>query len=97
MAPATDEAKVKVISVATEAVKAAGMNIEDVNIVYDQGGQLWSERVGKAAAEGNEGILKRGIMDNADIVYFDYKEPLKDVWVFVNKDTGEVMEVYQEE
>ncbi len=44
----------------------------------------------------NHGILKRGFLKNYLTVYFDFKEPLKDVWVFIDKDTGEVFEVYNE-
>ena len=93
-----EAAKQKVIAVATEAVKAAGFAIQDVSIVYDENGQLWSERVGYAELNQNpnRGILVRGFIKNYKIVYFDYKEPLKDVWVFMDKDTGEVLEVYQE-
>jgi hypothetical protein len=29
-------------------------------------------------------------------VYFDYKEPLPDVWVFVDKDSGDVLTVHAE-
>ena len=91
--------KAQVISVATEAVKASGLDIEGANIVYDQDGQLWSETIGKATMENvpNEGVFQHGNSANEEVVYFDYKEPLKDVWVFVDRDTGEVTEVYQEE
>ena|GEM_PF-3320918 len=93
-----EAAKQKVIAVATEAVKAGGLTIQDVNIVYDEDGKLWSERIGYAALaqNANHGVLVRGFLKNYKIVYFDYKEPLKDVWVFIDKDTGEVAEVYQE-
>ncbi|MDP2905274.1 MAG: hypothetical protein Q8O22_03095 [Candidatus Omnitrophota bacterium] len=91
-------AKQKVIAVATEAVKAGGLTIQDVNIVYDEDGKLWSERIGYAALaqNANHGVLVRGFVKNYKIVYFDYKEALKDVWVFIDKDSGEVLEVYQE-
>lgn len=99
MGQATDEAKAQVISVATEAVKEAGMDVEGVNVVYDQGGQLWSETMGRITIKQgpNKGILEHGDTNNDEIIYFDYKEPLKDVWVFVNKDTGQVVEIYREE
>jgi hypothetical protein len=33
-------------------------------------------------------------MKNYRTVYFDFKEPVPDIWVFVDKDTGEVLEVF---
>ena len=94
-----DAAKQKIIDAATEAVKAAGFTIQDVNIVYDEDGKLWGEKIGyvEMNQNPNQGVLVRGFMKNYKIVYFDYKEPIKDVWVFIDKDTGEVLEVYQEQ
>jgi len=89
----------KIVSIATEAVKAKGIEVKDVNVVYDIDGQLWSDRLGAVGFEDttpNHGILKQGFLKNYKIVFFDYIEPLKDVWVFIDKDTGEVLTVYQE-
>ncbi|MCX5716625.1 MAG: hypothetical protein NTV07_07295 [Candidatus Omnitrophica bacterium] len=91
--------KDQVIAIATEAVKAKGLDLEAVNIVYDEGGQLWSEKIGAATLsdQPNHGILVQGFLKNYKVVYFDYKEPLPDVWVFVDKDTGDVLTVYTEQ
>ncbi|MBM3244909.1 MAG: hypothetical protein FJZ15_03855 [Candidatus Omnitrophica bacterium] len=89
----------KVIAIATAAVKDKGIELAEVNIIYDEGGQLWSRRLGEAVVEDqspNHGILKQGFLKNYRIVYFDFKEPLKDIWVFVDKDSGEVLTVQQE-
>jgi len=91
--------KEQVVAVATEAVKGKGFKLVDVQIIYDDKGRLWSERIGKFTEldkSPNFGIFKRGFMKNYRIVYFDYKEPLPDLWVFVDKDTGEVLEVFVE-
>lgn len=90
----------KIIAVATQAAKEAGVVIEEVDIIYDEGGKLWNERTGVLIGEDkspNHGILRKGFLKNYQIVYFDFKEPLNDVWVFVDKDTGEVLTVYREE
>lgn len=91
--------KEQVLAIATEAVKGKGLDLEDVNIIYDEGGQLWSERIGAAVLSNqpNHGILVKGFLKNYEIVYFDYKEPLPDAWVFVDRDTGDVFTVYVEE
>jgi len=90
----------QIIAVATEAVKAKGYDIAEAQVIYDQDGKLWSERIGKMTdltASPNFGIFQRGFMKNYEVVYFDYKEPVPDLWVFIDKDTGEVLEVYSEQ
>lgn len=97
---AEEKAVDEIISIATEAVKGKDFKLEDVSIIYDEGGKLWSEKIGYLAGEDqspNHGILRQGFLKNYKIVFFDYKEPLPDIWVFVDKDTGEVLEVYKEE
>lgn len=91
--------KEKVLAIATAAVQGEGVKLDEVSIIYDEDGQLWSERIGKVVGvdnSPNHGVLKRGFLKNYKIVYFDFKEPIKDIWVFVDKDTGEVLEVYKE-
>ncbi|MFH1199133.1 MAG: hypothetical protein V1650_03120 [Candidatus Omnitrophota bacterium] len=98
--PAQGVAKDQVISIATAAVKEKGFAAEEAQIIYDDGNKLWLEQIGKIAGVDNSpnyGVLKRGFLKNYYTVYFDFKEPLKDVWVFIDKDTGEVSEVYQEQ
>ncbi len=92
--------KEQVIEIATVSAKSAGIDIEGANVIYDEGGKLWSEKAGFVKFEDNSpnhGILKNGFLKNYRIVYFDFVDPVKDVWVFVDKDTGEVLTVYREE
>jgi hypothetical protein len=94
-----DLPKEKIIAIAAAAVKEAGIVVEGVDIIYDEDGKLWDEKTGFLAGEDkspNHGILRRGFLKNYKIVYFDFKEPIKDVWVFIDKDSGEVFEVYKE-
>jgi len=91
--------KDQVISMAKTAAKGEGINIKEADVIYDEGGKLWLEKTGFVTLENqspNHGILKKGFIKNYLIVYFDFKEPIKDVWVFVDKDTGEVLSVYKE-
>lgn len=95
-----DLSKEKVIAIATESVRGQGIALDLVDIIYDEDGKLWSEKTGFLVGEDkspNHGILRKGFLKNYLIVYFDFKTPLKDVWVFVDKDTGEVLTVYREE
>ena len=97
---AQDKTKDEVIAIATEAVKGQNFVLEDVDIVYDEGGQLWEKKTGYLAGEDkspNHGILRKGFLKNYMIVLFDFEEPLTDIWVFVDKDTGEVLDVYKEQ
>lgn len=91
--------KDQVIAIATTALKGEGIEAKDVDVIYDEGGKLWEEELGYIKEEDqspNYGILKQGFLKNYRIVFYDFKEPLKDVWVFVDKDTGEVLGVYRD-
>ena len=95
---AQEKNKDEVISIAMEALKGQNIQLEDVSVIYDEGGKLWNEKVGYLAEEDkspNHGILRKGFLKNYKIVLFDFKEPLPDIWVFIDKDTGEVLEVYR--
>ncbi|MCX5707126.1 MAG: hypothetical protein NTW13_05700 [Candidatus Omnitrophica bacterium] len=94
-----DFPKQKIVEIAVKSVQEQGIVLKEVRIIYDEGGKLWLERIGALGAveTKNHGILKMGFVKNYRIVYFDFKEPLKDVWVFVDKDSGEVLTVYREE
>ena len=90
----------KIKDIAIKAVKAQGFELAEVDIVYDQGGKIWCEKAGFVGFEDkspNHGILKHGFLKNYYIVYFDFKAPIKDIWVFIDKDTGNVLKVYREE
>ncbi|MDD4980944.1 MAG: hypothetical protein PHC54_06745 [Candidatus Omnitrophica bacterium] len=92
--------KEKVLEIATAAVKAKGMDLTEAVVVYDDGDKLWIERIGAMTMPDespNHGIMKKGFLKNYETVFFDFKEPVNDVWVFIDKDTGEVFEVYQEQ
>jgi len=95
-----EKSKDEIISIATSAVKEKGINAEEADVIYDDGNQLWMQKIGvitELDTNPNHGVLKRGFLKNYRTVYFDFKEPLKDVWVFIDKDTGEVLEVYTEQ
>jgi len=96
---AQEKTNSEVIAIATEAVKGSNFEVKDVDVIYDEGGKLWNERAGYLVGEDqspNHGIMRKGFLKNYKIVLFDYKEPLPDIWVFIDKDTNEVLEVYQE-
>jgi hypothetical protein len=95
--PAKELSKEQIVSIATMAVTAKGIKIDEVQIIYDDGNKLWEEQTGKMTElvnSPNFGIFKKGFMSNYRTVYFDFKDPLPDIWVFIDKDTGEVLEVY---
>lgn len=94
-----DFPKQKIIDIATTAVKDEGIALKEVDIIYDENGRLWSEKTGFLVGEDkspNHGILRKGFLKNYRVVYFDFKDPIKDVWVFIDKDSGEVLTVYRE-
>jgi hypothetical protein len=93
--------KEEIIAIATASVqdKEQGIKLDEVQVIYDQDNKLWEERIGKMTELNNSpnfGVFKKGFLKNYRTVYFDFKEPLADIWVFIDKDTGEVLEVYKE-
>jgi hypothetical protein len=88
--------KDEILAIAAGEVEGQGYSLEGVSVIYDDGNRLWEETVGKMTDlnSPNFGVFKRGFMKNYRTVYFDFKEPLPDLWVFIDKDTGEVLEVY---
>lgn len=96
-----DEEQIK--ASATKVVQDKGIILEEVDVIYDEENALWEERVmavEEAPADPNKGNLPGGILAEKkyQVVYFDFSDevPTKDIWVFVDKDTGEVITVYQE-
>ncbi|MBL7151267.1 MAG: hypothetical protein ISS32_00930 [Candidatus Omnitrophica bacterium] len=90
-------------AVAIKAMQDADIVLEDVEIIYDEENALWEERVmmiEEMPSDPNHGNLPGGILveKKYQVVFFDFAEesPTKDVWVFVDQDTGEVITVYQE-
>jgi hypothetical protein len=85
---------------AKRAVQDRGYVLEDVDIIYDEGNKRWEEWgaiVEKSPADPNHGMLPKGILEKSKYttVYFDFiDDAKKDIWAFVNPDTGEILEIY---
>ena len=100
---AEEMSKDEIIDIAVDAVQDKDIVLDDVSIIYDAENKSWSERVfaiEKLPADPNHGNLPHGMLTNKkyQAVWFDFKidAPTKDVWVFVDTDTGDVITVYQE-
>ena len=72
-------------------------------LIYDADNKKWEERssaIEKAPADPNYGMLPHGILRNKkyETVLLDFEEGAKhgDTWVFIDKDTGDVLTIYQE-
>lgn len=88
----------KIIDIAKEAVKQAGIDLKGAYIIYDDGGKLMSQRLSFTSEEelSWKGVMKQGFLKNYRIVYFDLPNGAKDIWVCIDKDNGEVLTVYRE-
>ncbi|MDI6606715.1 MAG: hypothetical protein QME65_06215 [Candidatus Omnitrophota bacterium] len=89
---------------AIKAVQEKNIVFEEADIIYDEENALWDERVmviEETPNDPNYGNLPGGVLAEKkyQAVFFDFPEEslTKDVWVFVDKDTGEVITVYQEQ
>lgn len=88
--------KDEIMAIAIETVKAQGIDAAEADIIYDDGNQMWERKIGyitEKIDDPNHGILVKGFQKNYRTVYFDLKDPAKDLWVFVDKDSGEVLAV----
>jgi len=74
---------------------------EDAVVYYDKNNENWigwGELVAKNRSNPNHGKLPHGILDTRKYhtVYFDFAEnKRKDIWVFVDADTGECITIYE--
>ena len=88
--------KAEIKDIAIRTVKAKGYDLEEAEIIYDSGNKMWTRKIGyltQKIDDRNHGVLVQGFQKNYRTVYFDLKEPANDLWVFVDKDTGEVLAV----
>ena len=98
-----DTAEERAVSAAKAAIHAQKIVEGDAVIVYDPENNKWEERVAvvaKMPADPNHGKLPHGMLYNKkyETVLFDFKEDATegDVWVFIDKDTGNVLTIYEE-
>ncbi len=92
--------KYEIVESATRAMNADGFNLYKVEVLYDQNNKMWRERVNKMTDlinSPNFKLFERGFMKNYQAVLFSFKDPSGEAWVFVDRDTGEVLEIYRPE
>lgn len=99
-----DTAQDRAIRAAREAAQSRGIIVGEAEIIYDADNKKWEERVAaieQLPADPNHGKLPHGMLYNKkyETVLLDFKEDATDadVWVFIDKDTGDVLTIYQEE
>jgi hypothetical protein len=89
-----------VITKAKGALADKGVAVVDCNIVYDENNKAWEEwgvYVSQTPNDKNRGYLPHGVLQSKkyQAVYFDfYDDAKKDIWVFVDIETGEVLGIY---
>ncbi|MFA5038315.1 MAG: hypothetical protein WC732_01395 [Candidatus Omnitrophota bacterium] len=98
-----ETAEEKAVKTAKEAALKEGVAIAEAELIYDPSNQKWEERVvaiEALPADPNHGNLPHGMLQNRkyETVLLDFKEGATeaDTWVFLDKDTGDVLAIYQE-
>ena len=92
--------KEQITDKAKQALSDKAIALEDVNIVYDENNKQWEEWgtiVAQTPNDANHGLLPKGVLESKkyQAVYFDYiDDAKKDIWVFVDAQTGDVLTVY---
>lgn len=86
---------------AKKALENKGIALAECNIVYDENNKSWEEwgmYVEQTPNDKNHGYLPHGVLASKkyQAVYFDYiDDAKKDVWVFVDAETGDVLALYE--
>jgi len=98
---AADLTEAEVIAVAKDALTGKAIAYEDAVVIYDKENQKWigwGEIIAKTPSDPNYGNLPHGVLSSKKYhtVYFDFEETKrKDIWVFVDADTGEALVIYE--
>lgn len=90
--------KYQIVESAAKALTKDGFDLYRVEIIYDQNNKMWRERVNRMAdlqSSPNFKLFEQGFMKNYQAVLFNFKDPSGEVWVFVDRDNGEVLEIYR--
>lgn len=91
----------EVIAVAKDALTGKAIAYEDAVVIYDKENQKWigwGEVIAKTPSDPNYGNLPHGVLSSKKYhtVYFDFEETKrKDIWVFVDADTGGALVIYE--
>lgn len=92
--------KYEIVEAATKALTADGFDLYQVEIIYDQNNTRWREKVSKMTElvkSPNFKLFERGFMKKYQAVLFNFKDPSGEVWVFIDRDNGEILEIYRPE
>ncbi len=92
--------KYEIVEAASKALVEDGFDLSDVEVIYDQNNKRWREKVNLMTDlinSPNFKLFERGFMKNYRAILYNFKNPSGEVWVFVDKDTGEVLEIYRPE
>jgi len=92
--------KYEIVAAASKALIEDGFALSDVEVIYDQNNKRWREKVNlmtDIVNSPNFKLFERGFMKNYRAILYNFKDPPGEVWVFVDKDTGEVLEIYRPE
>ncbi|MEW5758698.1 MAG: hypothetical protein AB1755_04415 [Candidatus Omnitrophota bacterium] len=90
--------KDEAIKIASDRLLLDGLSLEGVEVTYDEENKLWESKINKIIVLDNIaifGIIKKGFLENYKIVFFQFKPPHRDIWVFIDKDTGDILDIYK--
>lgn len=96
-----DMPKEDIIAKAKKALESKNIVADECNIVYDEDNDAWEEwgeLIARTPNDKNHGNLPKGSLENKkyQAIYFDfYDDAKKDIWVFVDPVSGEVLEIYE--
>jgi len=92
--------KYEIVEAASKALIEDGFDLHGVQVIYDQNNKRWREKVNlmtDIVNSPNFKLFERGFMKSYQALLYNFREPSGEVWVFVDRDTGEVLEIYRPE
>ena len=98
---AADMVKDEVVGKAKKALEDKGIVLVDCEVAYDEVNKAWEEWgtiVESTPNDSNQGYLPHGILEEKkyQAIYFDFLDDAKkDIWVFVDPATGDVLTIYE--
>lgn len=103
--PLTEE-QIKIIEIATKKAKSDGIDLKYREVYYDVGNEAWTRKLDEIKKNSPDYAIRRNYFKILDA--YDYQAVLLalktdqlvlggDIWVFVDKKTGEVITIHGEQ
>ncbi len=88
----------EIIAAAVKALRNQDFILSQVQVIYDRNNHLWRERLYKMPETIKKKIPKlsgKEFMKKYQAVFFGFTDPPGEVWVFVDRYSGRIFDIYR--